>query len=48
MHTTLLWAWVVSRVLVDYTETRRIIGGLLDTAQVLSVSGTDSNGTITS
>ena len=46
--TTLLWTWVVSQALVDYTKTRRFIGCLLDTVQALSVSGTDSSGTITS
>ena len=48
MCATLWWTWVVSRALVHYTETGRIIGCLIDTVQTLPVARTDSNGTITS
>ena len=48
MGITLLWTWVLSRALVDYTGIERVIGGLLDTVQASSVSGTDSNETIAS
>ena len=47
VHITLLWIWVVSQELVDYTTIGRIIGGLLDNVQASSVSETDSNKTIT-
>ena len=40
--------WVISRTLLDYTETARFIGCLIDTVQKSFVSGTVSNGTITS
>ena len=45
--TVLLWIWVVSRALVDYTETRRVIGCLIDTVHTPYVPGTVSNGKIT-
>ena len=50
MRSTLLWTWwVVFWALVDYTETRRTIGCLIDTVvQTLYVSGTNSNVNTTS
>ena len=48
MGSTLLWIWMVSRTIVDYTEIGRIIGGLFYTVQGLLVLGTNNNEIITS
>ena len=46
--TTLLWTWVVTWALIDYTATRRIIGCLIDTVQTPYISVTNSNRNIIS
>ena len=48
VHATLLWIWVISRALADYTSMGGIIGGILDNVQAPYVSANNSNRTITS
>ena len=43
-----LWSWIISQVLVDYTNMERIIGHILDVVQLQYVVMNNSNGTITS
>ena len=45
---SLMWIWMISQALIDYTNMGRIIGGLLDNVQALYVSASNNNGTITS
>ena len=45
---TLLWTWVISWALVDYTDIGRIIDGLLDNVEAPYVLENNSNVTITS
>ena len=48
VRATLLWIWMRSQALVDYTNMGRIIDGILDNVQALYVSANNSNKTITS
>ena len=48
VHATFLWSWIISQALVDYTNTRRIIGCILDDVYATCVSMDNSIGTITS
>ena len=48
VRATLLWTWVISQALVDYTDMGRTIGRLLDDVQEPYVSANNSDGTITS
>ena len=45
---TFLLSRVISQTLLDFTKIGRVIGYLIDTVQPPSVSGIDSNGTLTS
>ena len=47
VRTILLWTWVVSQALVDYTKVERISGGILNDIKSSFTSVTDSNKTMT-
>ena len=47
VHTTSLWSWMISQVLVDYTDMGRIIGRILDNILAPYVSMNNSIGSIT-